>query len=60
MERTMNNLVSKLFFGAGLLAYLAFFADRAQAFGIHDYSTDVMVLPLLGLLGHFAFERKTA
>lgn len=53
-------MISKIFFVAGLLAYLAFFFDRSQAFGVHDYSTDVIAIILLGILGHFAFGRKAA
>lgn len=56
----MSNLISKIFFCAGLVAYIAFFADRAKAFGVHDYSTDVLAILLLGILGHLAFERKAA
>lgn len=56
----MNNLISKIFFAAGLLAYGIFFAGRATSFAIADYSTDATVIVLLGILAHFAFERKAA
>jgi hypothetical protein len=56
----MNNVISKIFFVAGLTAFGMFAVDQAQAFGVHDYSTHVIAILLLGILGHFAFERKSA
>lgn len=53
----MNNLISKLFFAAGLAAYFFFLLDRGKSHAIPDYSQDVIVIVLLGILGHFAFER---
>ncbi len=44
--------------GSALLAYLAFVVDRSSAFGVHDYSTDVIAIILLGILGHFAFGQR--
>lgn len=51
-------MISKFFFLVGVLAYAAFAADRAQAFGVHDYSTDVIAVILLAILGHFAFGQR--
>lgn len=56
----MTNLISKIFFAAGLVAYAVFFIGRAQSFALHDYSTDATVIALLGVLAHFAFERPAA
>lgn len=56
----MTNIISKIFFVAGLIAYAIFFIGRAQSFALHDYSTDATVIALLGVLAHFAFERREA
>lgn len=53
----MNNIVSKLFFIGGLIAYLVFLVDRCASHGIPDYSRDAIIISLLGVLAHFAFER---
>lgn len=53
----MSNIVSKLFFFAGLIAYLVFLVDRGKSFGIPDYSQDATIIALLGVLAHCAFER---
>jgi hypothetical protein len=54
----MDKIITRVFFGAGLLAYAVFFANRAQAFVSPDYSQDAVILLLLGILAHFAFDRR--
>lgn len=54
----MNNIISKLFFFAGLIAYLVFLVDRGASHGIPDYSQDATIIALLGVLAHFAFESE--
>lgn len=50
-------MLTKLFFVLSVGAYILFLFDRANSFALHDYRVDAVILPLLGILGYFAFDK---
>lgn len=52
------NFVSIIFFIVGCIAYAADIRDRVPNAPFHDARMDVVCIALLGLVAHFAFERR--
>ncbi len=54
------NPISTIALAAGIAAYGFALADRAHISGPIDPRIDVLAIALLGILAHFAFERRAA
>lgn len=52
------NFVSIFFFVVGCIAYAMEISNRAHTGGLTDARMDVVCIALLGLVAHFAFERR--
>lgn len=52
------NFVSIIFFIVGCIAYAAEIRDRVPHAPFQDARIDVVCIALLGLVAHFAFERR--
>jgi hypothetical protein len=54
----VKNIIGKVSFVAAVVAYIAFMVDDSRAIGLHDYRTHAIAIPLLGILGHLAFQHR--